>query len=168
LSSRSPTRGRDEPFVVPAGFETDFASVPRAFTWLIPRYGRYTKAAILHDWLSQRAAAGEIAWVDVDGIFRRTMRELRVPLLRRWLMWAAVRLRSVAKYAPSSLWTQGAGPLAALVALTIFGVAFLVLPAVVVTVWTLAFGLLEVLAYLPTRLVRRTNPVNRPRVTLPR
>lgn len=33
-------QGRDDPFVVPAGFETDFASVPRAFTWLIPRYGR--------------------------------------------------------------------------------------------------------------------------------
>src|SRR5437763_6400752 len=114
--------GRDEPFVVPKDFETDFASVPLAFTWLIPRYGRYTKAAILHDWLSKRAVAGEFAWVDADGIFRRTMRELGVPLLRRWLMWAAVRLRSIVEYAPSSLWTQGAGQLVALLSLTMFGV----------------------------------------------
>ena len=32
-------------------FRTDFASVPRVVTWLIPRYGRYTKAAIVHDYL---------------------------------------------------------------------------------------------------------------------
>ena len=161
-------QGRDEPFVVPVDFETDFASVPRAFTWLIPRYGRYTKSAILHDWLSQRAAAGEFAWVDADGIFRRTMRELGVPLLRRWLMWAAVRLRSMVKYAPSSLWTQGAGQLAASLLLTVFGVAFLAAPAVVVTVWTLAFALFEALAWVPERLVRRSGSVNRPRVMLPR
>ena len=29
-------------------FTTDFASVPWAVTWLIPRYGLYTKAAIVH------------------------------------------------------------------------------------------------------------------------
>jgi hypothetical protein len=161
-------QGRDELFVVAAEFETDFASVPRAFTWLIPRYGRYTKAAILHDFLSQRAAAGELAWVDADGIFRRVMRELGVPLLRRWLMWAAVRLRSVVEFAPSSLWTQGPGPLVALVVITVLGIAFLAVPAVVVTVWTLAFALLEVIAYVPARLVRRSDRVNAPRPMLPR
>jgi hypothetical protein len=161
-------QGRDETFVVPAEFETDFASVPRAFTWLIPRYGRYTKAAILHDWLSQRAVAGEFAWVDADGIFRRTMRELGVPLLRRWLMWAAVRLRSIVEFAPTSLWTQGFGQSAALVVITVLGVVFLALPAVVVTVWTLAFALLEAIAYVPARLVRRSAPVNPPRPMLPR
>lgn len=161
-------QGRADPFVVPTGFETDFASVPRAFTWLIPRYGRYTKAAILHDFLSQRAAAGEFAWVDADGIFRRTMRELGVRLLRRWLMWAAVRLRSIIEFAPTSLWTQGFGPMMALIVITVFGVAFLALPAVVVTVWTLVFALLEVVAWVPTRLVRRGAPVNPPRPMIPR
>ena len=161
-------QGRDDPFVVPAGFETDFASVPRVFTWLIPRYGRYTKAAILHDFLSQRASAGELLWADADGVFRRVMHELGVPLLRRWLMWAAVRLRSIVEFAPSSLWTQGIGPLAALVFVTLLGVAFLALPAVVVTAWTLMFGLLEVLAYLPARMVRRSESVNPPRPMLPR
>jgi len=161
-------QGRDEPFVVPAGFETDFASVPRAFTWLIPRYGRYTKAAILHDFLSQQAAAGKFAWVDADGIFRRTMRELGVPILRRWLMWAAVRLRSIVEFAPSSLWKQGAGPFIALVVITVLGMAFLAVPAVVVTAWMLVFALLEALAYLPARLVRRSAQVNPPRPMLPR
>jgi hypothetical protein len=44
-------RGRRDRFTVPVGFRTDFASVPRVAVWLIPRFGRYTPAAILHDWL---------------------------------------------------------------------------------------------------------------------
>ena len=43
--------GNEQSFAVPAGSDTDFASVPRIFVWLLPRYGRYTKAAILHDHL---------------------------------------------------------------------------------------------------------------------
>jgi len=34
-------------------FSTDLASVPRSLTWLFPRYGKYTKAAVLHDFLCQ-------------------------------------------------------------------------------------------------------------------
>ena len=44
-------RGKHEEWTVPPRFLTDFASVPRVVTWLIPRYGRYTKAAIVHDYL---------------------------------------------------------------------------------------------------------------------
>ena len=47
-------------FTVPAGFVTDFASVPRVFVWLLPRYGRWTQAAILHDYLCDLARAGRI------------------------------------------------------------------------------------------------------------
>ncbi len=43
--------GKTQRFEVPVGSNTDFASVPRMFVWLLPRYGRYTKAAILHDHL---------------------------------------------------------------------------------------------------------------------
>jgi hypothetical protein len=32
-------RGRGDTFVVPAGFRTDFATVPRLIVWLIPRLG---------------------------------------------------------------------------------------------------------------------------------
>ena len=161
-------QGRDELFVVPTGFETDFASVPRAFTWLIPRYGRYTKAAILHDFLCRRASEGAIAWADADGIFRRTMRELGVPLLRRWLMWGAVRLHSIATKDPSSLWSQGAPAFTQLVLVTVLGGAFLLPPAVVVTVWTMMFTVAEAVAYLPARVLGRDTRVNPPRPTLPR
>ncbi|WP_164702157.1 DUF1353 domain-containing protein [Modestobacter sp. KNN46-3] len=39
-------RGERETFVVPPGFRTDFASVPRVVVWLFPRSGRYTPAAV--------------------------------------------------------------------------------------------------------------------------
>ncbi len=82
-------QGKFEEFVVPAGFTTDFATVPRLLTWLVPTAGKYTKAAVLHDWLLGQA---DITRCDADGIFRRTMRELGVSPLRRYVMWAAVRL----------------------------------------------------------------------------
>ncbi|CAN5747023.1 hypothetical protein BH24ACT4_BH24ACT4_17900 [soil metagenome] len=86
--------GRHETFTIPAGSRTDLASVPAPFTWLVPTYGRYTKSAILHDFLWR---TGAVPRADADGIFRRSMRELGVPILRRWLMWAAVRAASAAR-----------------------------------------------------------------------
>jgi hypothetical protein len=37
--------------VVPAGFMTDFASIPREFWNLLPPWGTYGPAAIVHDYL---------------------------------------------------------------------------------------------------------------------
>ena len=85
-------RGRRDTYVVPAGFRTDFASVPRVVVWLFPRSGRYTLAAVLHDWLvTVGLTTRVIDSRDADGVFRRVMAELHVPPLRRWLMWTGVR-----------------------------------------------------------------------------
>lgn len=84
-------RGRRETFTVPEGYVTNFASVPSSLWWFIPRYGRYTKATVLHDFLCDKAGDDIRQRRDADGIFRRTMRELGVPLLRRRIMWAGVR-----------------------------------------------------------------------------
>ena len=96
--------GRDQTFTVPAGYVTDFATVPQFVTWLVPRMGAYTRAAILHDWLCSRLdearKSGRKGFLvqgkpvtarQVDGIFRRVMRESGTPVVRRWLMWTAVR-----------------------------------------------------------------------------
>jgi hypothetical protein len=85
-------QGRDEVFTVPAGFVTNFATVPQAVQWLIPVTGRYTRATVLHDWLcGEPLRSGQLSSHDIDGLFRRVMREEGVPLVRRWLMWAGVR-----------------------------------------------------------------------------
>lgn len=36
---------------VPAGFITDFASIPWLFWMFLPAWGKYGKAAVLHDWI---------------------------------------------------------------------------------------------------------------------
>lgn len=81
-------QGKKERFVVPAGFITDFASVPRILWWIFPPYGEFTKAAVLHDYLYE---TGQVPRWDADGLFRRVMRELRTRPTRRWFMWGGVR-----------------------------------------------------------------------------
>lgn len=90
------TGTRNETFIVPTAFETDFASVPRFLHWLISPYGAYTRAAVLHDWLiveriNHPDPALRVTSRDVDGIFRKIMAELGVGWVKRWTMWAAVR-----------------------------------------------------------------------------
>lgn len=146
-------QGDTQNFTIPAGFKTDFASVPRIFTWLIPRYGAYTKSAILHDYLG---SSGLISHADNDGIFRRTMRELGVSLLRRWMMWAAVRA-----------WTRLSGAklseILTWLLITIPSAAFLFIPAGILIVWLNAFYLLEFAAYLTLKPFSRKR-VNKPKM----
>jgi hypothetical protein len=78
-------------FAVPEDDVTDLASVPRFLTWLVPRYGRHTFAALLHDHLQDDTS---IASEQADRIFRDAMGATGVPLSRRWLMWSAVALRT--------------------------------------------------------------------------
>ena len=46
--------------MVCAGFETDFASIPRLLRIIISKLGRYNKAALLHDAIYQDAIAGKL------------------------------------------------------------------------------------------------------------
>jgi hypothetical protein len=131
-------RGRAETFTVPVGFRTDFASVPTVFVWLIPRYGVYTKAAIVHDYLCREAPVDR---ADADGLFRRALRELGVSVLRRWIMWAAVR-------AGGRLKGASVGELLLWLLVTVPAVAFLAVPALVLTVWLTLFWVLEWIAYV--------------------
>jgi len=41
--------GSGETINVPVGFKTDFASVPRFLWGIIPRWGKYGNAAVVHD-----------------------------------------------------------------------------------------------------------------------
>lgn len=83
-------------FVVPAGFETDFASVPRLF-WTVIGHpaGRYAQAAVLHDWLYSTQA---VSRARADALFREAMAVLGVPAWQRWTMWAGVRVGGWAAY----------------------------------------------------------------------
>jgi hypothetical protein len=129
-------QGRRDRFVVPAGFRTDFASVPRPVTWLIPRFGAYTLAAVLHDWLvSEGLRTGVVTSRQADGLFRRVMRESGVPVLRRWLMWAGVRWSALTEEDRRPGWlfsAPGVLAVSVLAAPVVLPPALLIVPGLVV------------------------------------
>ena len=95
---------RDRRFDVPEHDISDFASVPSFLTWLIPRYGRHTLPALLHDHLQDHLHKPQkpiphdpegVTSDEADTVFRQAMQFSHVPFVRRWVMWAAVSLRTV-------------------------------------------------------------------------
>ena len=139
-------RGARERFVVPAGFRTDFATVPRMVTWLVPRFGAYTLAAILHDWLcSEGIRSGVVSAREADGIFRRVMRESGVPVLRRWRMWAGVRWDALTdERRRAGWWVSAPGVLA----ITVLAAPLVVPPAVAILPALLVYAVAERLVAL--------------------
>lgn len=75
--------------LVPVGFCSDFASIPRIFWIVIPPDGSYTAAAVLHDFLYDET---DIPRSLADGIFLEAMKVSGTPWIARWMMWLAVRL----------------------------------------------------------------------------
>lgn len=129
--------GRSQMFLVPPGFLTDAATVPRVVSWLFPRHGIYTRAAVLHDWLITDGR-DQVSSRDADAIFRRVLRELEVPFLRRWLMWAGVRWGALGNPGRRAEWRKDA-PLVLLISLLalpvlVLPVAFVGLALVIVHV----------------------------------
>lgn len=142
-------RGKAQAWSVPVGSPTDFASVPRVFVWFLPRYGRYTRAAILHDHLWRtEAPAGNVTWVEADGVFRRAMRELDVPFLRRWMMWAAVRWGALIKPGGRRGWLRESPRV---VAISLIAIPFVVPAAAVIAVALGSFWVLETIVYVPLK-----------------
>ena len=73
---------------IPAGFVTDLASVPRPFWQFLPRDGRYSPAAIVHDYLYwTQSVPKKVA----DDIFRLAMQELDVSSITVDLIYAGIR-----------------------------------------------------------------------------
>lgn len=77
-----------EPIVVPAGFTTDLASVPRLPLAYLIAGGVADAAAVVHDYLY---VTQPIPREQADAIFLEAMTVSKVPAWRRWLMWSAVR-----------------------------------------------------------------------------
>ncbi|EGB99542.1 MULTISPECIES: DUF1353 domain-containing protein [Pseudomonas] len=87
---------------VPAGFITDGASVPRPFWSMIPPWGTYGQAAIVHDYLCETLTV-QLAGVPIritrkecDGILLQAMTDLGVPLWKRSVIYGAVRAYALA------------------------------------------------------------------------
>lgn len=83
-----------EDIVVERGEQSDLASVPGFLTWLVPRYGRHTLPALLHDHLVIPNMDSDVREA-ADTTLRDAMGATKVPLVRRWIMWAAVSLATI-------------------------------------------------------------------------
>lgn len=75
--------------VVPKGFRTDFASVPQIFWNILPPWGKYGKAAVLHDFLYKKQ---EFNRKFCDDLLLEAMTALDVPAWKRNLIYWGVRL----------------------------------------------------------------------------
>lgn len=81
---------------VPAGYKTDFASVPRGLWNVFPPWGRYAYAAVVHDYLCDRETL--CSRFLADSIFRELMWRLGVPWYVRLPVYYAVRIYGAIKH----------------------------------------------------------------------
>lgn len=95
--------GSDEWVEIPHGYLTDGASVPRIFWNIVPPWGKYGQAAIVHDFLCEylmvKTKTGErkITRKECDQIFLEAMLVMGVPERKAKMIHAAVSLyRTVA------------------------------------------------------------------------
>jgi len=89
------SRVAQQTFVIPAGFETDFASVPRLPLAYLLTADTAQQAAVVHDWLYSTHAVDRAT---ADRVFLEAMQETGVPWWRRRLMYAAVSAFGASAY----------------------------------------------------------------------
>jgi hypothetical protein len=92
---------KDQRYVlIPKGYVTDGASVPRIFWSIFPPWGVYGQAAIVHDYLcdfrklTRNGDKGvyDMTQKEIDDIFYDAMKVAGTPLWKRVLIHRAVRL----------------------------------------------------------------------------
>lgn len=79
-------------YEVPEGFRTDLASVPSILWPLIGPFGKWSVAAIIHDYLYDKSFEGNISREQADKIFYDAMIKHHVAKPTALVMYWAVRL----------------------------------------------------------------------------
>lgn len=81
---------------VPAGYETDFASVPNWADGLCPVFDSYAPAAVIHDYaytMGGKIPNGPtLTRKEADDLFLSIMATLGIPWWKRSIMYRAVRI----------------------------------------------------------------------------
>lgn len=88
LRFRRALRTKWETYLVPKGFVTDFASVPRLPVVYLLAGNTAHAAAVVHDYLYQTHLTRSKPKADL--VFLDAMKATGVPAWRRWLMYSAV------------------------------------------------------------------------------
>lgn len=83
---------------VPKGFKTNLASVPRLFWPLIGPFGKWTMAAIVHDYLYDKECVNKFTRKEADLVFYEAMRYHHVNTITARVMYYMVRLFGKGSY----------------------------------------------------------------------
>jgi hypothetical protein len=75
---------------IPTGFITDFASIPRVLWDLLPPTGKYSRAAVVHDYLYR--TLGVASRADADAVLLEAMKILGVDELTQLAIYDGVRV----------------------------------------------------------------------------
>ena len=80
--------------VVPPGFPTDFASIPRGLWNILPPVGKYDSAAVCHDKLYRDGAFNgkAIDRANADRVLSEAMEVCGVGRVQRWLIYSGLRI----------------------------------------------------------------------------
>lgn len=80
-------------YSVPAGFNTDFASIPRILRSLVPQDSRQAEPATLHDYFYTRGTKYNYMTRGLcDLLFLEALKANKIGLLKRYAMFLGVRL----------------------------------------------------------------------------
>lgn len=87
----------DSSIIIPVGYVTNFASVPRLLWALLPPHGRMANPAVVHDYMydtrhGQPELGARNARLKADLIFYQNMAQSGVPSLQAFIVFLAVRL----------------------------------------------------------------------------
>jgi Protein of unknown function (DUF1353) len=132
--------GPNERFEVCPEFPTDLVSVPGVVAWFVPRAGRYARAAVLHDYLWRFPDRTGCDRREADYRFRLQMQRDGVSLLRRWIVWAAVRMAAIVQGKGGVGWWKD---VPGAVVLLLVAAPIVVLPGLTILISTVVFWLLE-------------------------
>jgi len=80
---------KDMEIVVPIGYRSDFASIPRIFRTMLSSVGRYSKAAVVHDYMIDEMT--EVGMKKINKLFLEGMEVLGVGKVTRYTIYNGVR-----------------------------------------------------------------------------
>lgn len=74
---------------VPAGFKTDFATIPNWIPFLRPENGKWRKASVVHDFLCKKEGLPKYM---ADKVFYYAMLDDEATVFTAFTLWVAVRI----------------------------------------------------------------------------
>ena len=82
----------NQQIIVPSGFLTDLASIPRLLWSIFPPFGKYSRAAVVHDYILSKKHDYNLTKKEYDDIFLEAMKAYNVNVFTRNIFYYSLRL----------------------------------------------------------------------------